>query len=143
MECPHCGAAVPRRRNFCGSCGTALVACPACGGLNRAGDAFCGDCGHALAVAAPPLSAPQAPAAAERRQLTVMFCDLVGSTALSQRLDPEVLQQVITAYQDCCAGLIARYEGAVAQYLGDGILAYFGYPQAHEDDAERSVRAAL
>jgi class 3 adenylate cyclase/predicted ATPase len=139
MECPHCGAALPRRRNFCGACGTALTACPACGGLNRAGDGFCGDCGQALAGSLRPV----APAAAERRQLTVMFCDLVGSTALSQRLDPEDLQQVITAYQDCCATLVARFEGAVAQYLGDGILVYFGYPQAHEDDAERSVRAAL
>ncbi|MFO1061505.1 MAG: adenylate/guanylate cyclase domain-containing protein [Dongiaceae bacterium] len=139
MECPHCGAALPRRRNFCGACGTALAACPACGGLNAAADAFCGDCGQALAGSVRAA----APAAAERRQLTVMFCDLVGSTALSQRLDPEDLQQVITAYQDCCAGLVARFDGAVAQYLGDGILVYFGYPQAHEDDAERSIRAAL
>jgi predicted ATPase/class 3 adenylate cyclase len=72
-----------------------------------------------------------------------MFCDLVGSTALSERLDPEDLKEVITSYQDACAGAIARYEGVVARLLGDGVLAYFGFPQAHEDDAERAVRAGL
>lgn len=82
-------------------------------------------------------------AVAERRQLTVMFVDLVGSTALSGRLDPEDLRKVIRSYQSTVAGEIARYDGHVAQYLGDGVLAYFGYPSAHEDDAERAVRAAL
>ncbi|MEJ2237399.1 MAG: adenylate/guanylate cyclase domain-containing protein, partial [Gemmatimonadales bacterium] len=80
---------------------------------------------------------------AERRQLTVMFCDLVGSTELSQRLDPEELGFINRAFQDSCAGAIQRFEGYVARYMGDGLLAYFGYPQAHEDDAERSVRAGL
>ena len=79
----------------------------------------------------------------ERRQLTIMFCDLVGSTALSGRLDPEDLKEVMTSYQDACAGAIARYEGVVAKLLGDGVLAYFGFPQAHEDDAERAIRAGL
>src|SRR5215208_6060194 len=77
----------------------------------------------------------------ERRQLTVMFCDLVGSTALASRLDPEDLREVIAAYQKCAAETIARYEGFVAKYMGDGVLVYFGYPKAHEDDAERAVRA--
>ena len=81
--------------------------------------------------------------AAERRQLTVMFCDLVGSTALSARLDPEDLRGIIGAYQRCCAVQVERNAGFVAKYMGDGVLAYFGYPQAHEDDAERSVRAGL
>ena len=80
---------------------------------------------------------------AERRQLTVMFVDLVGSTALSSRLDPEDLRGVIRAYQKAVAAEVARYDGHVAQYLGDGVLAYFGYPVAHEDEAERAVRAAL
>ncbi len=80
---------------------------------------------------------------AERRQLTVMFSDLVGSTALSQQLDPEDLREVNRAYQDACKGAIERFEGYVARYMGDGVLAYFGYPQAHEDDAERAVRAGL
>jgi class 3 adenylate cyclase len=80
---------------------------------------------------------------AERRQLTVMFCDLVGSTALAARLDPEDMHVILAAYQRCCAGLIARNGGFVAQYVGDGVLAYFGYPRAHEHDAERAVRAGL
>jgi class 3 adenylate cyclase/pimeloyl-ACP methyl ester carboxylesterase len=80
---------------------------------------------------------------AQRRQLTVMFCDLVGSTALSTRLDPEDLQEIIGAYHRCCADVITKSDGFVARYLGDGVLAYFGYPQAHENDAERAVRAGL
>ena len=80
---------------------------------------------------------------AERRQLTVMFCDLVGSTELSQQLDPEDLREVNRAYQDACKRAIEHYEGYVARYMGDGVLAYFGYPQAHEDDAERAIHAGL
>ena len=72
-----------------------------------------------------------------------MFCDLVGSTALSARLDPEDMREVIRAYQDACSGVVARYDGFVAKFMGDGILAYFGFPRAHEDDAERAVRAGL
>jgi len=96
------------------------------------------------AAAAPQPATPRAVAeAAERRQLTVMFVDLVGSTALSGRLDPEDLRSVIDAYHRCCTELIERSGGLVAKYLGDGALAYFGYPQAHEDDAERAVQAGL
>jgi class 3 adenylate cyclase len=80
---------------------------------------------------------------AERRQLTVMFCDLVGSTALSARLDPEDLREVIAAYHRVVAGIVAGFDGFVSRYMGDGVLIYFGYPQAHEDDAERAVRAGL
>jgi class 3 adenylate cyclase len=80
---------------------------------------------------------------AERRQVTVMFSDLVGSTALSARMDPEDLREVITAYQKCVAETVQRFGGFVAKYMGDGVLVYFGYPQAHEDDAERAVRAGL
>jgi class 3 adenylate cyclase/predicted ATPase len=80
---------------------------------------------------------------AERRQVTVMFSDLVGSTALSARMDPEDLREVISAYQQCVAEIVRRFGGFVAKYMGDGVLVYFGYPQAHEDDAERSVRAGL
>jgi len=82
-------------------------------------------------------------AEAERRQLTVVFCDLVGSTELSARLDPEDLRAVVGAYHGCASAVVERFEGHVAQYLGDGVLAYFGWPRAHEDDAERAVRAAL
>ncbi len=94
-----------------------------------------------VAAAAPAL--PRSLDTAERRQLTVMFCDLVGSTALSARLDPEDMREIVGAYQRCCTDLITRTGGFVAKYMGDGVLAYFGYPQAHEDDAERAVRAGL
>ena len=80
---------------------------------------------------------------AERRQVTVMFCDLVGSTALSARMDLEDLREVISGYQTCVAETVRRFDGFVAKYMGDGVLVYFGYPQAHEDDPERAVRAAL
>src|SRR5262249_16130184 len=80
---------------------------------------------------------------AERRQVTVMFSDLVGSTALSARMDPEDLREVISAYQKCAAETVRGFGGFVAKYMGDGVLVYFGYPEAHEDDAERAVRAGL
>ena len=92
-----------------------------------------------------PASVPpaQMQSEAERRHLTVMMCDLVGSTALSERLDPEDLRDIIKAYQDACAAVITRFDGFVARYVGDGILAYFGYPRAHEDDAGSAARAGL
>jgi class 3 adenylate cyclase len=95
--------------------------------------------------AATASSAPNAPPEdrAERRQVTVMFSDLVGSTALSARMDPEDLREIISAYQKRVAETVQRFGGFVAKYMGDGVLVYFGYPQAHEDDAERAVRAAL
>ena len=80
---------------------------------------------------------------AERRQVTVMFADLVGSTALSARMDPEDLREIISAYQKCVTSTVRRFGGFVARYVGDGVLVYFGYPHAHEDDAERAVQAAL
>jgi class 3 adenylate cyclase/tetratricopeptide (TPR) repeat protein len=92
---------------------------------------------------APPDARSEARAEAERRQLTVMFCDLVGSTALSARLDPEDLRAIIADYHRCCREAIRAAGGFVAKYMGDGVLAYFGYPQAHEDDAERATGAAL
>ena len=93
---------------------------------------------------AAPTSAEAAPtSAAERRQLTVMFCDLVGSTELATRLDPEDLREVIAAYHRAVADVVRSFDGFVAKYMGDGVLVYFGYPRAHEDDAERAVRAGL
>ena len=91
----------------------------------------------------PELTVPKARESAERRQVTVVFSDLVGSTALSARMDPEDLREVIAAYQKCVADTVARFGGFVAKYMGDGVLVYFGYPLAHEDDAERAVRAGL
>ena len=95
------------------------------------------------ADAAPTSAAAEVQAGAERRQLTVMFCDLAGSTALSSRLDPEDLREVLGAYHAAVAEVVAGFEGYVAKYMGDGVLVYFGYPRAHEDDAERAVRAGL
>ena len=103
----------------------------------------------ALRNGAPEPITETAPAAAaisseaERRQLTVMFCDLVGSTPLSTRFDPEDLREIVGAYHRCVADTVARFAGFVAKYMGDGVLVYFGYPEAHEDDAERAVRAGL
>src|SRR5437867_6974031 len=94
----------------------------------------------AVDTASPTLARPTE---AERRQLTVLFCDLVDSTVLARQLDPEELREVVRAYQEVCAKVIARFEGHIAQYLGDGLLVYFGYPMAHEDDAQRAVWAGL
>jgi class 3 adenylate cyclase len=91
----------------------------------------------------PPAAQPKPQETAERRQVTVMFSDLVGSTALSARMDPEDLREVISAYQRCVGETVQRFGGFVAKFMGDGVLIYFGYPQAHEDDAERAVRAGL
>jgi hypothetical protein len=92
--------------------------------------------------AGSPSPAPRPPEA-ERRQLTVLFCDLVDSTVLASKLDPEGWREVVQAYQQTCAGVIERFEGHIAQYLGDGLSVYFGYPRAHEDDAQRAVHAGL
>jgi class 3 adenylate cyclase len=90
-----------------------------------------------------PAATPAVPREAERRQLTVLFCDLVGSTELAARLDPEDMGRVIRAYQGCCSEVLERWGGNVAKYMGGGVLAYFGWPQAHEDEAERAVKAGL
>src|SRR5262249_40780149 len=97
---------------------------------------------HATQPPHTPLTEPRSPEA-ERRQLTVMFCDLVDSTKLSSQLDPEVYRDVVRGYQRVCTEVIQRYDGHIAQLLGDGLLVYFGYPQAHEDDAQRAVRTGL
>ena len=151
--CPACQAPIPDSSRFCPQCGAAQsLACAACGHDNAPGSRFCAQCGGKLgeapaAAPAKPAPAPAAPpraaSAAERRQLTVMFCDLVGSTALSTKLDPEDLREVIAAYHKCVADVVARCRGFVAKYMGDGVLVYFGYPEAHEADAENAVRAGL
>jgi class 3 adenylate cyclase/predicted ATPase len=147
MRCPSCQAENREGRRFCAGCGAALaLACPDCGFANEPDEKFCGGCGAALASTGTPAAAEAAQVAspeAERRQLTVMFCDLVGSTGLSERLDPEDLREVLRAYQKTCAEAVGRYDGYIAKYIGDGLLIYFGYPQAHEDDAARAVRAGL
>src|ERR1051325_8835396 len=146
MPCPRCGANVANFKNFCGDCGAPLpLECKACGSENPAGKRFCADCGAPLQPRSAPrrLSAANKQPTAERRQLTVMFVDLVGSTLLGGRLDPEDLREVIVAYQNCITSVVARFDGFVARYMGDGALVYFGFPQSQEDDAERAVHAGL
>jgi class 3 adenylate cyclase/predicted ATPase len=151
MRCPSCGHDNRVDRRFCGRCGAALaIACAACGRANEPDEKFCGGCGTALTAEAPAIGAaapaPKAEAASrtgERRQLTVLFCDLVGSTELSGRLDPEELRDLVGSYQEATAAVVDKHGGHIAQYLGDGVLVYFGYPTAHEDDAERAVRTGL
>ena len=135
IRCPSCGHRNRSDRRYCAACGGHLgQACSSCGTRNNPEEKFCGACGAALSGAA---------AEGERRQLTVLFCDLVGSTALAGQLDPEDWREVMTRYQHAAAETITRFGGHVAKYLGDGLLAYFSYPQAHEDDPERAVRAGL
>jgi class 3 adenylate cyclase/predicted ATPase len=149
MECATCGSTNPAGKRFCGDCGALLaLTCPCCGSVNPPGKKFCGDCGARLAAVgtaapsdAPTAATPPRTAEAERRQLTVMFCDLVGSTELAGRLDPEDMREVIRAYHACCTEVIEGFDGFIAKFMGDGVLAYFGYPHAHEEDAERAVRA--
>jgi class 3 adenylate cyclase len=170
MHCASCGSDNPEGTKFCHECGGALKnRCPSCESENPLSAKFCGECGTALKAegkppprrrrsrkgaqtpkrarrsSLPPTAAPSRLTSpeAERRQLTVLFCDLVGSTALSTQLDPEEWQEVVRTYHENCAAVINRYEGHIAQYLGDGLLVYFGYPAAHEDDAQRAVRTGL
>ncbi len=149
MKCPDCNAEAPDGARFCNACGTALTrACPNCGEAGPPTARFCAQCGAEIGVSHRPQGASARadrapPAQAERRQLTVLFCDLVGSTALSTRLDPEDLRGLIGTYQDSVAAAIAGVRGYVARFLGDGVLAYFGWPNADEAHAESAVRAGL
>jgi class 3 adenylate cyclase/predicted ATPase/ABC-type transport system involved in cytochrome c biogenesis ATPase subunit len=111
------------------------VPCPDCAVRNPHGATTCGGCGRSLDSAQASL--------AERRHLTVFFADIAGSTTLAESLDPEELRELYAQYQNVCAEVVQRYEGHLAQYLGDGILVYFGYPKAHEDDAARAIRSGL
>ena len=153
MHCPSCNHDNSAERRFCGECGAALVAmCAACGASNGPREKFCGSCGARLPVApatpsiAVSASVPELDAAlpaGERRQLTVLFCDLVGSTPLSQQLDAEEWRDVISRYQRAATEAVEKFGGHVAKNLGDGLLIYFGWPTAREDDPQRAVRAGL
>ena len=155
MQCSSCGSTAPRGKRFCADCGAVLrQQCPVCGSESLPGKKFCADCGTSLltmeSAAVPPPPAEPATTfldpeseSAERRQITVLFCDLVDSTALSTRLDPEDLRDVIRAFRTQAEDVIRRHDGFVAKFMGDGLLAYFGYPHAFEDDAEQGVRAGI
>jgi len=155
MKCPNCDNDTKDSAKFCEDCGTPLVVvCGSCRTELTPTAKFCGECGTATPVGnssatteattaqhLPPHQDKLEEPGAERRQLTVMFCDIVGSTELSERVDPEILRDVVGSYHNTTGRIVGRYEGNIAQYLGDGILVYFGYPLAHDDDAERAVRA--
>src|SRR5215469_4921683 len=162
MRCPKCGAENPGQKKFCGDCGARLEnRCPQCSAENPFGKRFCGDCGAPLtaddASGTSPLPAQSFVAAGgptehkdtssstdgERRHLTVLFSDLVNSTEIAGHLDPEDWREIAAQYQRTAAAAVTRFGGHVAEYLGDGLMVYFGWPQAHEDDAERAVRAGL
>ncbi len=158
MRCPRCAFDNPDGMNFCGKCGANLsVCCMQCDFANPPGFQFCGKCGASLTdqtptpspvqgelptqIASPPPE-PHIPDA-ERRQLTILFTDLVDSTKLSGQLDAEDYREIVRAYQATCAEVIERFDCHLAQTLGDGLLIYSGYPVAHDNDAERAVRAGL
>src|SRR5262245_59836523 len=152
MRCPDCHHVNRTGAKFCTACQTPLsMPCPACGTANLASARFCGECGSRLTALTTPVeqslsrrvSASNSASGAERRLLTVMFCDLVDSTGLSVSLDPEDLRDLLEAYRVSVTDAVARFDGFIARFLGDGILVYFGFPLAHEDDAERAVSAGL
>ena len=141
----------PETNRFCGDCGNGLAAaCANCGTENPPGKNFCGNCGSPLVASAPPGRAVEpgtgsqlAPAAAERRLVSVLFADLVGFTTLSESRDSEEVRDLLSRYFEDCRRLVARYGGTVEKFIGDAVMAVWGWPVAQEDDAERAVRAAL
>jgi class 3 adenylate cyclase len=144
MRCASCQYEVSARVRFCERCGAPVGSiCRACGAAVGPEARFCASCGVATATGSEVLETADVTDAVERRQVTIMFCDLVDSTGLSGRIDPEELRDVIRGYYDICAREISRTGGYLARYIGDGVLAYFGYPVAHEQDAQAAVLAGL
>jgi class 3 adenylate cyclase len=148
MRCSKCGSENREGRKFCTSCGTPLVAtCPKCGASVEPEEKFCGECGTDLGDTAPGAAdstqSVTSSAGGERRHLTILFCDLVGSVTLTSQLDPEEWRAAVASYQRAASEAITRFGGEVMRYVGDGIMAFFGYPVAHDNDAERAARAGL
>jgi class 3 adenylate cyclase len=145
MRCSKCGTENVPGSRFCNQCGGPLgQRCPKCAFDNTPDARFCSQCGapfDSSAVSSQP--EPQAAPVGERRHLTVLFCDLAGSTGIAAQLDPEEWRETVSSYHRAAAEAITRFGGHVAKYLGDGVMAFFGYPEAHDDDAERAARAGL
>src|SRR5208283_582941 len=148
MLCAKCGAEGIPGKKFCAECGGPLSNhCSKCGSDSAPGAKFCADCGAALGAPVslvaetPPVRASEV--AGERRHLTILFCDLVGSVTLAAQVDPEEWRATVAGYQRAAAEAITRFGGEVVRYVGDGIMAFFGYPAAHDNDAERAARAGL
>src|SRR6266851_3655681 len=147
MRCSKCGADNAAGSRFCNRCGTSLSKrCSQCANENAPESKFCSECGTQLDATAPTRDEAEprdVGLTGERRHLTVLFCDLVGSTEIAARLDPEEWRETVSSYHRAAAEAITRFGGYVAQYLGDGVMAYFGYPEAHDNDAERAALAGL
>jgi class 3 adenylate cyclase/tetratricopeptide (TPR) repeat protein len=160
VKCSQCHFENPAKAKFCGECGAKLAAlCPVCGTANGPEFKFCGECGTPLGAAgpvpvatpppkaepAPPLPAHRAETAAEGeyKQVTVLFCDLAGAAALADRFGPERMHSLLQRFFDLALAEVQRYEGTIAQFLGDGFMALFGAPVSHEDHAQRALRAAV
>jgi len=142
LVCSRCGAENRPGRKFCAQCAAGLaISCPSCAAANQPGERFCGECGAPLAEAV--LAGEIVIPATERRLVSVLFADLVGFTGLSDSRDPEEVRELLTRYFDTARKVIARYGGTVDKFIGDAVVAVWGTPAAHEDDAERAVRAAL
>jgi class 3 adenylate cyclase/tetratricopeptide (TPR) repeat protein len=144
MVCPACGAPAHGDARFCSACGSRLPApCPACGSPIQPSDRFCEHCGVALRAGQAPRPGLGDSPTGERRHVTVLFSDLVNSTAIAAHLDPEEWRELSASYQRAAAEAVGRFGGHVAKYLGDGLVVYFGFPQASENGPERAVRAGL
>ena len=146
MRCAACGTENEAGRKFCGECGAPLArTCPSCASPNPPTVKFCGECGSALEAATPaaPDSQAAAPASTERRLVSVVFLDLVSFTTLSEKRDAEEIRELLSRYFETARTVIARYGGMVEKFIGDAVMAVWGVPVTHEDDAERAVRAAL
>ena len=151
MLCSACGTENDAGRRFCDTCGAPLtVVCRVCGSSNRPTARFCGDCGTSVeAVASPGVAAPRpaviesALSQPERRLVSVLFVDLVGYTTLADGWDPEQARDLLTRYFETARDIVGRYGGTIEKFIGDAVMAVWGAPTAHEDDAERAVRAAL
>jgi class 3 adenylate cyclase len=146
MRCANCQADNREGRKFCASCGANLpVSCADCGYANEEGERYCGGCGRPLSARAPAPPEPSRPVevAADRRPVTVLFCDLVGYTTLSSKLDPEEVHAFLERYFTLVDGIVERFGGTIDKHIGDAAMALFGAPLAHGNDEERAVRAAL
>jgi class 3 adenylate cyclase len=160
MQCPRCQHQNPTGMKFCGECAAPLAAtCPSCGAANPPENKFCGQCAAPLRTtpttkfAAPDSYTPKHLAEkiftskssleGERKQVTVLFCDITNSTGIAQRLGPEAMHAMLNRFFELALGEVHRYEGTINQFLGDGFMALFGAPLAHEDHARRAVLAAL
>ena len=144
VVCPSCGARNDPSQRFCGSCGANLERlCPSCGAINPVGFAFCGSCGASLGQGPPPTRTEAETPREERRLATVVFADLSGFTSLSEQMDPEDVKGLAHELAGKMGDEVVRFGGTVMSVMGDAVMAVFGAPVTHEDDAERAVRAAL